>query len=117
MRRTPPALLVLLLAAAVLPPSATAQKPDKPKGKPKTVEPAPAGPTITLTFTTEERRILTDYYRQHPAGVKPLPPGIAKNLARGKPLPPGIAKQQLPQAVLTLLPPRPGYERTIVGDL
>ena len=26
-------------------------------------------------------------------GYKALPPGIAKNLARGKPLPPGIAKK------------------------
>ncbi len=48
---------------------------------------------------------------------KGLPPGIAKNLARGKPLPPGIAKKQLPGALNFSLPQvPPGYERTIVGD-
>ena len=46
---------------------------------------------------------------------KGLPPGIAKNLARGKPLPPGIAKQVLPHGLIALLPPPShGYERIIV---
>jgi hypothetical protein len=44
-----------------------------------------------------------------------LPPGIAKNLARGKPLPPGIAKRYLPQSLLVQLPPRSGYEWIAVG--
>lgn len=42
-----------------------------------------------------------------------LPPGIAKNLARGKPLPPGIAAQlqPLPPALVQELPPPPlGYQ-------
>jgi len=44
-----------------------------------------------------------------------LPPGIAKNLARGKPLPPGIAKQHLPTELVRRLPPvRHGYERVVV---
>lgn len=46
-----------------------------------------------------------------------LPPGIAKNLARGKPLPSGIAKQihPLPQELEQVLPPVPqGYERVMV---
>ena len=67
-------------------------------------------------FTTDERQIITDYFRTHryvPAG---LPPGIAKNLARGKPLPPGIAKRYLPGDLIGLLPPRPGYDRIIVDD-
>lgn len=41
-----------------------------------------------------------------------LPPGIAKNLARGKPLPPGIAAQlqPLPPELVRQLPlPPPGY--------
>jgi hypothetical protein len=33
-----------------------------------------------------------------------LPPGIARNLARGKPLPPGIAKQYLPADLIVVLP-------------
>ena len=42
-----------------------------------------------------------------------LPPGIARNLARGKPLPPGIAPQlqPLPPALVQELPPAPaGYQ-------
>ena len=36
--------------------------------------------------------------------AEPLPPGIAKNVARGKPLPPGIAKKVLPPDLLVLAP-------------
>jgi len=49
-------------------------------------------------------------------GYKSLPPGIAKNLARGKPLPPGIAKKAVPASMLGELPYYPGYEWKIVGD-
>lgn len=49
-------------------------------------------------------------------GYKSLPPGIAKNLARGKPLPPGIAKKTVPASMLGELPYYPGYEWKIVGD-
>ena len=44
-----------------------------------------------------------------------LPPGIAKNLARGKPLPPGIAKRYPPDALLRRLPQFDGYEWLEVG--
>lgn len=49
-------------------------------------------------------------------GYKSLPPGIAKNLARGKPLPPGIAKKSLPASMINDLPYYPGYEWRAVGD-
>lgn len=49
-------------------------------------------------------------------GYRSLPPGIAKNLARGKPLPPGIAKKAVPASMLDQLPYYPGYEWKIVGD-
>jgi hypothetical protein len=48
-------------------------------------------------------------------GYKPLPPGIAKNLARGKPLPPGIAKRYVPGSLLGQLPNHPGYEWRVAG--
>lgn len=48
-------------------------------------------------------------------GYKALPPGIAKNLARGKPLPPGIAKKAVPSGMLSGLPVHPGYEWQVVG--
>lgn len=48
-------------------------------------------------------------------GYKALPPGIAKNLARGKPLPPGIAKKRcLPRCSTNYL--IIGYEWRVVGD-
>lgn len=49
-------------------------------------------------------------------GYKSLPPGIAKNLARGKPLPPGIAKKVVPGSMLNQLPYYPGYEWRAVGN-
>lgn len=49
-------------------------------------------------------------------GYKALPPGIAKNYARGKPLPPGIAKKMVPSSMLGQLPSYPGYEWRIVGE-
>jgi hypothetical protein len=42
--------------------------------------------------------------------AKPLPPGIAKNLARGKPMPPGIAKTRMPDSFIHQLPRHDGYE-------
>jgi hypothetical protein len=85
----------------------------------------PAQSGTTVVFSKDEISIIQDYYSRHPDAVygsngkkhksKPLPPGIAKNLARGKPLPPGIAKQQLPGDLLRQLPPvYPGYERVMV---
>jgi hypothetical protein len=79
----------------------------------------------TVVFSKDEIAIIQDYYAKYPSTAgpwngkkskaKPLPPGIAKNLARGKPLPPGIAKQQLPTDLVRLLPPvYPGYERIVV---
>lgn len=43
-----------------------------------------------------------------------LPPGIAKNLARGKPLPPGIARK-FDDRLLSRLPYYEGYEWRQVG--
>jgi len=48
-------------------------------------------------------------------GFKPLPPGIAKNLARGKPLPPGIVTRSLPGSLLKQLPQYPGYNWAAAG--
>jgi hypothetical protein len=76
----------------------------------------------TVGFSADEVRIIRDYYADlgtpgsRKGKSKGLPPGIAKNLARGKPLPPGIAKQVLPNDLLLRLPAPPdGYERIIVA--
>jgi hypothetical protein len=47
---------------------------------------------------------------------KPLPPGIAKKIARGGNLPPGIAKRYLPSDLLVQLPPRPDYQWVVVDN-
>ena len=64
---------------------------------------------VGVLIGTSDRRIIQDYFRVNPYPPQALPPGIAKNLARGKPLPPGIAKQIDP-ALARQLPYYPGYE-------
>jgi len=99
-------LIVASLAAAASP--GLAQRPDKPpKDKPE----------VRTVFHENDRGVFRNYYRSHRDAVKPLPPGIAKNLERGKPLPPGIARTRVPDAVLVQLPWRPpGYTFYLVGD-
>jgi len=86
--------------------------------------PMPGSADVSVVFSKDEISIIQDYYSAHAGDAhknskkqkgKPLPPGIAKNLARGKPLPPGIAKRSLPGDLVRQLPPvRSGYERVIV---
>ena len=99
------ALAVALVALVVAPRGADAQG----RGKGKRAQ-------TSGGFTTAERDLVVRYYADHPYTAKPLPPGIAKKLARGKPLPPGLAKRALPPELATQLPPRTGFEVTIVGD-
>ncbi len=78
-----------------------------------------------VAFSDEEIHIIRAHYKSQSGNKrkgygnqkqKRLPPGIAKNLARGKPLPPGIAKQSLPHDLLRALPPvRDGHELIIVA--
>ena len=86
---------------------------------------ASADVSVGVVFTPDEVRIIASWYDEHRhhldargAGKgkrKGLPPGIAKNLAGGKALPPGIAKQQLPDGLVSILPPAPrGFERVVV---
>jgi Ni/Co efflux regulator RcnB len=84
---------------------------------------AGAGISVSAVFSDDEISIIAAWYRDHGAAShkrgskkqKGLPPGIARNLARGKPLPPGIAKKYLPDGLQHTLPPPPkGYERIIV---
>jgi len=77
---------------------------------------------VSVVFSEKEISIIGAWYQDHRQSQgrkktksKGLPPGMAKNLARGQPLPPGIAKQYLPTDLnLTLPPPRKGFERVIV---
>lgn len=64
-----------------------------------------------------EIAIIRDYFREHGTKPKPLPPGIAKNLARGKPLPPGIARTRMPVDLVQRLPSRPDHEWVVAGNV
>ena len=83
------------------------------KGKPeKTSEPTAGEPAVDQLIRPDVnydaiRRIAVD---QHYTGYKALPPGIAKNLARGKPLPPGIAKKAPRAEFVRQLPTYSDYE-------
>ncbi len=82
---------------------------------------------VSIRFSSGEISVIHDFFHDHRVDKnvdkkggkkerKPLPPGIAKNLARGKPLPPGIAKRALPNDLVVKLPPvADGYERIIVA--
>jgi hypothetical protein len=78
---------------------------------------------VSIRFSSNEISVIHDFFRNYHVdkkggkkSSKPLPPGIAKNLARGKPLPPGIAKRALPSELFVRLPPvADGFERVIVA--
>jgi hypothetical protein len=67
-------------------------------------------------FSVRERQIVVEFFATHSQEAEALPPGIARNLARGKRLPPGIAKKQIPSGLEAELPIRPGFEVSIFGD-
>jgi hypothetical protein len=72
--------------------------------------------SATVVFRDHDRATFRDYFGTHDITAKALPPGIAKNVARGKPLPPGIAKRACPAGLVALAPREPGVTYYIVGD-
>jgi hypothetical protein len=109
----------ITLAAALAALSLTATAAAQGRGRRKAARPGAAPPTaaaVTVAFTVAERDVIARYYAAHPYKTKRLPPGVARNLARGKPLPPGIAKRSLPSALVAELPRRSGVEIAIYGD-
>lgn len=110
MRRV--AMVSLITIAAAFTFAADLQAQEK-KGKEKGAKlqaQQPAG------FSAAERQIIVEFFAKHRYESTSLPPGIAKNLARGKPLPPGIAKKHIPNELQARLPKRSGVEVTIFGD-
>lgn len=116
MHRTARITLVAALAAFSLAPSAAAQARGRRQAPERPATQSQEKASVTVQFTASDRDRILKYFTAHPFKAKPLPPGIAKNLARGKPLPPGIAKRRLPAALVAQLPRRPGVEITIAGD-
>ena len=112
MKALPFVLTIALLA--IVSPQTNAQGAGRGKGKPQE-----RGGEVVRTRgpgTDVEIRIIRDYYAVPARRQKPLPPGIAKNLARGKPIPPGIARTRVPDDLLVLLPARSGTRWLIAGD-
>ena len=74
--------------------------------------------SVNFTFNTGDHDTFRNYFRTNKITAEPLPPGIAKNLARGKALPPGIAKKAFPNDLVRGLGSRvrPGVTFTIAGD-
>ncbi|NQW11521.1 MAG: hypothetical protein HQ481_16780 [Alphaproteobacteria bacterium] len=77
---------------------------------------ATAGATLAgILLSDQDKATISQYFQQHPQSTKGLPPGIAKNVARGKPLPPGIAKRGVPSALASKLSIPKGYDLQTVG--
>ena len=76
------AMLVSLTAA----PAVAQAGQQKPKGRPDAAQAAKG--KAREVGGDAELRIAREYFSKTSDKPKPLPPGIAKNLARGKPLPP-----------------------------
>jgi Ni/Co efflux regulator RcnB len=123
MQRAVTLLTVSLLALGSLQPALAGnhQNKDRGQGKDQSHREQDAGDLLLdVAITAAETAIIDEFIRAYgvssfgaPQG---LPPGIAKNLARGKPLPPGIAKRYLPGSLLARLPARPGYEWLVVDN-
>lgn len=101
------AVLVAALLPVVLPDAATAQGRGTPQG-------GATGPSVELSVEVVSQ--VRDFYTQRgTTGVRALPPGIRRRLERGKPLPPGIAKQVAPAALLGRVAIPRGFELVEVG--
>jgi hypothetical protein len=110
-----------LLALGCLQPAMAANDKAKGQGNDQGGAPAEVDDTaLQAVITTGEIAIFKAFIAEHgPEAFGPpqnLPPGIAKNLARGKPLPPGIAKRYLPYALLVRLPARPEQTWVVVDN-
>ena len=73
--------------------------------------------SVVVVFRDSDRITFHDYFVAHKIAAQALPPGIAKNVARGKPLPPGIAKRALPADLLVVAPRVKDVSFAIVGEV
>ena len=63
-----------------------------------------------------EIRTIREYYSEPSRKLKPLPPGMYKNLGRGKPVPAGIVRTRFPELLEARMPRREGVSWWIAGD-
>ena len=111
MMRAQTVSILAILALLLFAPNLQAQS-----GKGKDKKGGAQTQQVSAGFSAAERQIIVDFFKDHPYQAQSLPPGIAKNLARGKPLPPGIAKKQIPAGLQAHLRARAGFEISIFGD-
>jgi len=72
--------------------------------------------TAAVSISLGDRDIIRQFYSEHTrGGLKALPPGIRRNLERGKPLPPGIAKQVAPSDLASRIHVPDHFEIVEVG--
>ena len=120
MRYAAPFVCAVLLAVAA-PPSLARN--DHAKGAPRghagkfaTARPFDEPHPSRAAFSNADNTLVRVYFAQNRVVWTGLPPGIAKNYARGKRLPFGIAKKSLPADLQARLPKREGYEYARVGQ-
>jgi hypothetical protein len=107
-----------ILATAILGGDLNAQGQSQGRGNSGGSKAPATNVSVSVVFRDSDRTTYRNYFTTHKITAQPLPPGIAKNVARGKPLPPGIAKKVLP-ADLLVLGPRVDKDVSfsIVGDV
>jgi hypothetical protein len=110
--------LALVLIAVIAATAASAgQNARGPKGRnePKARETTRVELHVSAAgFDVSMQQMIRGYYAGKPKAGRRVPPGVAKNYARGRPLPPGIAKRALPADLVALLPAQPGYEYVVI---
>jgi hypothetical protein len=77
-----------------------------------------AGAAVRITLSAQQAAAVRPYLESSTGHGRhgALPPGIARNLARGKSLPPGIAKAYLPPPIVAQLPRLPsGLDYVVVA--
>jgi hypothetical protein len=73
-------------------------------------------PARTVVFSDADSTLVRVYFAQNQVVWTGLPPGIARNYARGKKLPYGVEKKTLPADLRVRLPLHQGYEYARVGQ-
>ena len=108
-------IIVVLVAVIVATSASAGQNGRGPKGRNEpqsrsSVDVVVRGGGVNLTV----QRTIREYYADKPKSARALPPGVARNYARGKKLPPGIAKRSLPPDLAARLPVQPGHQYIVV---
>ena len=116
-------IIPILLAIPMLAPASWSQ--GRGHGKHNVAAGNHSAPGVTIVFTTQDREIITDWFRSNRHGLPPglakresLPPGLQKQLRRNGTLPPGLQKKltPLPYALDSRLLRLPSdYIRVVIG--